>query len=261
MKTLFAIFVLVATVCGNSTAAAQGYPMRPIIMVVPFPTGGPTDTLARILTGNMKQSLGQSFIIENVGGARGSIGVGRVARAAPDGYTVSIGPWGSHVAAGAIYSLPYDVLKDFEPVAMVASNPQLLVSKTAVPAKDLKELIAWVKANGDKVTAATSGVGTGPHLTGIYFQNLTGTKFQFVPYRGGGPAIQDLMGGHVDLMFEQSSGLIPHVRAARSELTLLHPRRAWLRHQTFRQWTKQVCLGSIWRSGMAFGCQETRRKT
>jgi tripartite-type tricarboxylate transporter receptor subunit TctC len=150
-----------------------------------------------------------------VTGAGGSIGVGRVARAAPDGYSLSIGPWGSHVAAGAIYSLPYDVLKDLEPVALVASNPQLLVSKNAVPAKDLKELIAWVKANGDKVSAATSGVGTGPHLTGIYFQNMTGTKFQFVPYRGGGPAMQDLIAGHVDLMFEQSSGLIPQVRAGK----------------------------------------------
>ena len=214
MKTLSTALVLAVLGCAL-TARAQSYPSRPITMVVPFAAGGATDTLARILSVRMKQSLGQSLIIENVTGAGGSIGVGRVARAAPDGYSVSIGPWGSHVAAGAIYSLPYDVLKDFEPVAMVASNPQLLVSKTAVPAKDLKELIAWVKANGDKVSAATSGVGTGPHLTGIYFQNMTGTKFQFVPYRGGGPAIQDIIAGHVDLMFEQSSGLIPHVRAGK----------------------------------------------
>ena len=215
MRTALLTFLLACIFGGISTATAQSYPSRPITMVVPFATGGATDTLARILAGRMRQSLGQSVIIENVTGAGGSIGVGRVARAAPDGYSLSIGPWGSHVAAGAIYSLPYDVLKDFEPVALVASNPQLLVSKTAVPAKDLKELIAWVKANGDKVSAATSGVGTGPHLTGIYFQNLTGTKFQFVPYRGGGPAMQDLIAGHVDLMFEQSSGLIPQVRAGK----------------------------------------------
>ena len=215
MRTALLNVLLACIFGGISTATAQSYPSRPITMVVPFAPGGATDTLARILAGRMRQSLGQSVIIENVTGAGGSIGVGRVARAAPDGYSLSIGPWGSHVAAGAIYSLPYDVLKDFEPVALVASNPQLLVSKTAVPAKDLKELIAWVKANGDKVSAATSGVGTGPHLTGIYFQNMTGTKFQFVPYRGGGPAMQDLIAGHVDLMFEQSSGLIPQVRAGK----------------------------------------------
>jgi len=215
MRAVLLTFLLAYIFSGISTATAQSYPSRPITMVAPFPTGGATDTLARILAGRMRQSLGQSLIIENVTGAGGSIGVGRVARAAPDGYSVSIGPWGSHVAAGAIYSLQYDVLKDLEPVAMVASNPQLIVSKNAVPAKDLKELIAWIKANGDKVSAATSGVGTGPHLTGIYFQNMTGTKFQFVPYRGGGPAMQDIIAGHVDLIFEQSSGLIPHVRAGK----------------------------------------------
>lgn len=215
MKTLLVSFALVATVGGISVATAQSYPSRPITMVVPFAAGGATDTLARILAVRMRQSLGQSVIVEDVSGAGGSIGVGRVARAAPDGYTISIGPWGSHVAAGAIYSLQYDVLKDLAPVAMVASNPQLIVSKNAVPAKDLKELIAWVKATGDKVSAATVGVGSGPHVTGVYFQNLTGTQFTFVPYRGTGPALQDLIAGHVDLTIDQASGFLPQVRAGK----------------------------------------------
>src|SRR6267378_2796989 len=215
MKTQFVVFALTAITGSISPVAAQSYPSRPIAMVVPFPPGGATDTLARILVERMRVSLGQPVIIENVSGAGGSIGVGRVARAAPDGYSVSIGPWGSHVAAGAVYSLQYDVLRDLEPIAMVATNPQLIVSKNAVPAKDLKGLIAWLKANPDKVSAATVGVGTGPHLSGIYFQNITRTQFQFVPYRGAGPAMQDLMAGHVDLMIDQASGLLPHVRAGK----------------------------------------------
>jgi tripartite-type tricarboxylate transporter receptor subunit TctC len=214
METLRAILFLAVLGCAF-TAGAQSYPTRPITMVVPFPPGGATDTLARILVERMRVSLGQPLIIENVSGASGSIGVGRVARAAPDGYTVSIGPWGSHVAAGAVYSLQYDVLRDLEPIAMVATNPQVIVSKNAVPAKDLKGLIAWLKANPDKASAATAGVGTGPHLSGIYFQNITGTRFQFVPYRGTGPAIQDLIAGHLDLMIDQASSFLPHVRAGK----------------------------------------------
>jgi tripartite-type tricarboxylate transporter receptor subunit TctC len=214
MEILRAILFLAVLGCAF-TAGAQSYPTRPVTMVVPFPPGGATDTLARILVERMRVSLGQPLIIENVSGASGSIGVGRVARAAPDGYTISIGPWGSHVAAGAVYSLQYDVLRDLEPIAMVATNPQVIVSKNAVPAKDLKGLIAWLKANPDKASAATAGVGTGPHLSGIYFQNITGTRFQFVPYRGTGPAIQDLIAGHVDLMIDQTSSFLPHVRAGK----------------------------------------------
>src|SRR5258708_15913761 len=184
-------------------------------MVAPFPPGGATDPLARILVERMRVSLGQPLIIENVSGAGGSIGVGCVARAAPDGYTVSIGPWGSHVAAGAVYSRKYEVVRDLEPIGMVATNAQVIVSKNAVPAKDLKGLIAWLKANPDKASAATAGVGTGPHLSGIYFQNIAGTKFQFVPYRGTSPAIQDLMAGHVDMIIDHASAFLPHLRSVK----------------------------------------------
>lgn len=215
MRTPFVALALAVIAASISTAPAQPYPSRPITMVVPFSAGGPTDTLARIIADRMRAALGQTVVVENTTGAHGTIAVRRVARAAPDGYTLSIGNWGSHVANGAIFALPYDLLKDFEPVAMLASNPQLIVSKNAVPAKDLKELIAWVKANQDKVSAGTAGIGASSHLSGVYFQNITGTKFLFVPYRGTGPAMQDLVAGHLDLMFDQISNSLPHVRAGK----------------------------------------------
>jgi tripartite-type tricarboxylate transporter receptor subunit TctC len=215
MKALLVALALAASLGTVSTASAQTYPSRPIIVVVPFAAGGPTDALARIMAERMRKTLGQPVVIENTTGAAGSIGVGRVARAAPDGYTVGIGHWSTHVVNGAIYDLQYDLVKDFEPVAMMASGPQLIIAKNAVPAKDLKELVAWVKANQDHISAGTAGVGSASHVGGIYFQNLTGTKFQFVPYRGTGPAIQDLMGGHIDLMFDQAANSLPHVRGGK----------------------------------------------
>jgi len=194
-------------------ARAQTYPSRPITMVVPAPAGGPTDTVARIFSERMRAKLGQPIIVENVAGAAGSIGVGRVARAVPDGHTLSIGYLGTHVLNGALYPLQYDVLKDFEPVALLATNPQLIVSKNAVPAKSLLELIAWLKASPDKASAGTAGVGTPGHVTGLLFQKITGTRFQFVPYRGGAPAVQDLIAGNIDLMFGQTSDSLAQVRA------------------------------------------------
>jgi len=163
----------------------------------------------------MGRALGQTMVVENTVGAAGSIGVGRVARANPDGYTIGIGHWSTHVVNGAIYALQYDLLRDFEPVAMIASNPQLLVSKTAVPAKDLRELIPWVKANQEKISVGTAGVGAASHVTGVYFQTATNTKLQFVPYKGTGPALLDLMAGHLDLMFDQASNSLPHVRSGK----------------------------------------------
>jgi tripartite-type tricarboxylate transporter receptor subunit TctC len=163
----------------------------------------------------MGRALGQTVVVENVTGAAGSIGVGRVARAAPDGYTVGIGHWSTHVVNGAVYQLQYDLLKDFEPVALIASNPQLLVTKNAVPAANLKELVAWVKANSDKVSAGTAGIGAASHVGGIYFQNLIGAKLQFIPYRGTAPALQALMGGQIDLMFDQASNSLPQVRSGK----------------------------------------------
>lgn len=198
-----------------SPACAQPYPSRPITMVVPFAAGGPTDTLARILAERLRTALGQTVIVENATGAAGSIGVGRVVRAAPDGYTLSIGHWSTHVVNGAIYSLPYDLLKDLDPVALLPSNPQLIVAKNAAPAKDLKELIAWVKDNQDKISSGTAGAGSASHVSGVYFQTATETRFTFIPYRGTGPAIQDLVAGQIDLMFDQSSNSLPHVRGGK----------------------------------------------
>jgi tripartite-type tricarboxylate transporter receptor subunit TctC len=160
----------------------------------------------------MSTSLAQPIVIENVTGAAGTIGAGRVARATPDGYTICVGFLGTHVLNGAIYSLQYDVLKDFEPIALLASNPQLIVAKKATPANDLKELIAWLKANPAKATQGTAGVGSPSHVSGAYFQRATGTTFQFAQYRGAAPAMQDLVGGHVDLMFDQPPNSLPHVR-------------------------------------------------
>jgi tripartite-type tricarboxylate transporter receptor subunit TctC len=194
------------------SAQAQPYPSRPVTFVVPFAAGGPTDTLARILTERMRVPLGQTVIIENATGAAGSIGVGRVARAAPDGYTVSIGHWSTHVVNGAIYALPYDLLADFDPVALLPANPQLIVTKTSVPAKDLKELIDWLKQNQEKISAGTAGAGSASHISGAYLQSMTGTRFPFIPYRGTGPAVQDLIAGQLDIMVDQSSNSLPHVR-------------------------------------------------
>jgi tripartite-type tricarboxylate transporter receptor subunit TctC len=196
-----------------ATAMAQGYPTRPPTMVVPFAAGGPTDTIARIMAERMRQSLGQTVIIENVTGAAGSIGVGRVARAAPDGYTIGIGHWSTHVINGAIYPLQYDLLNDFEPVSLIASNPQLAVARKTLPPNNLKELIAWLKANPDKASQGTAGAGSASHISGIYFQKDTGTSFQFVPYRGTGPAMQDLVAGQIDIMFDQAANSLPQVRS------------------------------------------------
>ena len=197
---------------GIAAAPAQVYPSRPITMVVPFAAGGPVDTVARILSEPMRATLGQSIIVENVTGAAGSIGVGRVARAAPDGYTLSIGHWITHVVNGAIYPLPYDLLRDLEPIVLLPSNPMIVVSKSAVPAKNLNEFVGWIKANEGKVSAGTAGAGSATHVAGVYFQNVTGTRFQFVPYRGTGPALQDLVAGQIDFIVDQASNSLQHVR-------------------------------------------------
>jgi tripartite-type tricarboxylate transporter receptor subunit TctC len=199
---------------GNVTSTqAQVYPSRPITMVVPFAAGGPTDVIGRVLAERMRVSFGQTVIIENVTGAAGSIAVGRVARAVPDGHTLSIGNWGTHVLNGALYTLPYDLRKDFEPIAVLSSNPLIIVARKAMPADDLKGLIAWLKANPDKASAATAGAGGTSHIGGVFFQKETDTRFQFVPYRGGAPAIQDVVAGQIDLMFDNPTSSLPLVRA------------------------------------------------
>jgi tripartite-type tricarboxylate transporter receptor subunit TctC len=196
---------------GIATAQAQVYPARPITLIVPFPAGGSTDAVGRIVAERVRGVLGQPVVIENVGGAGGSIGVGRVARAAPDGYTLDIGQWDTHVANGATFSLAYDVVKDFEPVALLSSNPFLILAKKAMPADDLRGLIAWLKANPDKASQAIPTAGS--HVAGILLQKETGTRFAFVPYRGGGPAMQDLVAGQIDMMIIQAAVALPQVRA------------------------------------------------
>jgi len=194
-------------------AWAQAYPTRPITLVVPFPAGGGSDVIGRIMAERMRETLGQPVIVENVAGAGGSIGVGRVARSTSDGYAVVIGSWGTHVSNGAVYPLQYDLLRDFEPVSLLTTQPYLIAARRAFPANDLKALITWLKANPDKATAGTIGVGGGPHLGGLLFQNATGTRFEFVPYRGGAPALQDLVAGQVDLMFTAAADSSEQVRA------------------------------------------------
>jgi tripartite-type tricarboxylate transporter receptor subunit TctC len=194
-------------------ATAENYPSRPITLVVPFSAGGPTDSIARILADHMRTTLGQNLVIENITGAAGSIGVGRVARAAPDGYTISIGHLGTHVANGAIYKLDYDLATDFEPVVLLPSNPMIFVSKNTVPAKSLPELLAWLKARPTPVTAGTAGVGSASSIAGLYFEQETGIKLQFVPYRGTAPAMIDLVAGQIDIMIDQTSNSIAQVHA------------------------------------------------
>ena len=214
MAKLLALVVAgIVGLASTGLATAQGYPTHPITMIVPFAAGGPTDTLARILAQRMTARLGQSIVIENVSGASGSIGVGRVARAAPDGYTLSIGNVTTHVFNGAIYPLPYDLLKDFEPIAMVASNPQLLLGKREIPANTLAELIAWIKARPGTVLIGTTGNGSSGHISGVYLEKTLGIPATMVPYRGAAPALQALMAGQIDILFDQESNALPQVRA------------------------------------------------
>ena len=203
---------LAAVFANVESAPAQPYPSHPGTMIVPLAAGGPIDTIARIVAEGMRDSLGQSVIIENVTGASGSIGVGRVARAKPDGYTISLGYLGTHVFNGAALPLSYDLLNDFEPVSLLVCNPLLIVARKTMPAKDLQELVAWLKANPGKATEGTTGPGGSSHVAGIYFQKETGTRFQLVPYRGAALIMQDLLAGRIDLMLDFAANSLPQVR-------------------------------------------------
>jgi tripartite-type tricarboxylate transporter receptor subunit TctC len=195
-------------------ASAQTYPTRPITIVVGLAAGAATDTIARVVAERMKSSLGQPVIVEDVTGAGGTIAIGRVARAAPDGYTLSLGNISSHVVAGATYALKYDLLNDFEPVALISTGPYVLTARKTMPANDLKGLIAWLKANPDKATLGNAGVGGVPYIAGFFFQRETGTRFQFLPYpRGAAPAIQDLVAGQIDMVISDPIAALPQVRA------------------------------------------------
>src|SRR6516164_4253088 len=208
LAALIATFALTA-----SASAAENYPSHPITIVVPFAAGGPSDAMMRILGEPMKLSLGQTILIENTTGAGGSIGVGRVVHSAPDGYTIGFGHLGTHVANGAIYKLNYDLVTDLEPIVLLPSNPMIIVGKNAVPAKTLPDLIAWLKSRPQPATAGTAGAGSGAHVAGLAFENAAGVKLQYVPYRGTGPAMNDLVAGQIDIMVDQLSNSINQVRA------------------------------------------------
>ena len=209
-RAVWAAFIALLTV---GSAAADQFPSRPITMVVPFAAGGPSDAMARILGERMKASLGEAVLVENVTGAGGSIGVGRAVRSPPDGYTISFGHLGTHVCNGAIYRLGYDLVDDLEPVVLLPSNPMIIVSKNAVPAKSLSELLAWLKSRPSPATAGTAGAGSGSHVAGLYFEKVAGIKLQYVPYRGAALALNDLVAGQIDLIVDQTSNSINQVRA------------------------------------------------
>ena len=211
-KLIIAVLAILTSTAGIACAQTN-YPVRPITMVVPFPPGGVTDSLARLLAEHMRTRLGQSVVVENVGGAGGSVGAGRVAHATPDGYTILLGNSETHVLIPVVQNIDFDVVKDFAPVVLLPAYPFLLVSNNAVPAKNLKELIAWIKQNPTKVTQGTVGIGTAQHLCGLALQKALGVTWQLVPYRGGAPAMQDLLSGQINFSCTASGSFLPLVRA------------------------------------------------
>ncbi len=227
MKARLCVVAVALGLAAIETASGQAYPSRPITMVVPYPAGGPSDTLGRILAEAMRASLGQPVVIENVSGAGGAIGVARVARASPDGYTLSLGHVQTHVINAATQTLQYDVVKDFEPVSLLADTPQWIVARSAFPATSLADMIAWMKANPGKATAGAVGVGGPTDIAAIYFQKHTGTNFQLVPYRGGAPLVQDLVAGQIDLTFGQAANYLGHVRSGRLKAYAVLAKDRW----------------------------------
>jgi tripartite-type tricarboxylate transporter receptor subunit TctC len=227
MMTRLSIASAFAVFAAVSGAAAQTYPTRPVTVIVPFAAGGVTDIVARIVGERMKTALGQSVIIENVSGAGGTIGVTRLFRAAPDGYTLVVGQWTSHVGAGAMYPVTFDYLNDFEPVSMLSVAPLWIVGRSNLPAKDLRELIAWLKANPDKASAATTGLGSGIHMCLVYFQNMTGTRFPLAPYRGAAPLMQDMLAGQIDLSCPEAGQTLPQYRAGNIKAYAVLTQKRW----------------------------------
>ena len=211
--TLLVSLACAAVSAQVATAPAQVYPTRPITMVVPFPAGGATDTIARIMSEQLSASLGQPVIVENVTGAGGSIGVGRAVRASADGYTLQIGTSTTNMLLGGLYTLPFDLIDDLAPILLIASEPLMIVGKKNLPPNNLKELIAWLKANPDKASIGIPAVGGTGHLAGLSFLKETGAQAQFIPYRGNGPALQDLVAGQIDLQVEPASNFFAQAKA------------------------------------------------
>jgi tripartite-type tricarboxylate transporter receptor subunit TctC len=210
LAATIAVFSITAA---SYDAKAQTAQSRPIVLVVPFPVGGPTDTIGRILADGLQSALGQTVIVENAPGATGSIGTGKVARSEADGLTLVLGTLSTHVLNGAAYPLKYNVVRDFEPISLIAFDPQIIAVRKALPVADLAQLITWLKANPDKAIAGTAGVGSTSHVSAVKFQAVTGTQFRFVPYRGLGPAMQDLVAGHVDILFDLAANAVPQISA------------------------------------------------
>ncbi len=219
--------LLLACLSGTSAAFAQSYPTRPVTLLVGFPPGGPTDTLSRILADGMKQTLGQSVVVETASGASGTIAAGRIAHAAPDGYTIGIGNWTSHVGSPAIYALDYDVFKDLEPISLLAASPLWILGKNGLAPKSAQELIAWLKARKEPTTFATVGAGSAAHLAGLSFARAIGAKFDYVPYRGAGPIIPDLIAGHVDLSCLEASATLGNVQAGQYRAYAVMSEQRW----------------------------------
>jgi len=213
MKGLAAILVFALTLVGMTGASAQNYPSRPILMIVPFPPGGLTDAVGRVVGEGMQEPLGQNVVIANVGGANGSIGSARAARAAPDGHTLLLGIWNTHVAVAKLMKLEYDVVKDFAPIAFMTDSPLLLTVHNSLPVNSYKELVAWLKTNPDKLSSGSAGIGSPPHLLDELVRKQTGTRFQTVHYRGAGPIMQELMGGQIKMAFLNPATASPHVRS------------------------------------------------
>ncbi len=213
-RNVIAAGLVAVTVVAASaqTLPAQPWPTRPITIVVPFAAGGPTDILARVLGEHIRADFGQPVLVENVTGAGGSIGVGRVTSAVPDGYTISAGNFSTHAANGAVYPLKYDLQRDLDPLARLPSNPMVVVTRKDFPAADLRELMAWLKAHPGRATAGTAGAGSGSHIGGVLLSELAGGLLQFVPYRGTAPALQDLVAGQIDLMVDQAANSLPQIR-------------------------------------------------
>jgi len=218
---------LIALLAISFSAFADNYPSHPITMIVGFPPGGPTDALARILADGMKNALGQTVVVETVSGASGTIASGRVVHADPDGYTIGLGNWSSNVGSPAIYTLDYDVLKDLQPISLLATSPLWILGKTAIPPKTAAELMSWVKTNPQPITFGTVGTGSAAQLCGIYFQQKTGARLQFVPYRGAGPAIQDLVGGQIDMACLEATSSLSNVQAGRLKAFAVLSEQRW----------------------------------
>ncbi len=222
-----ALVALVALSASAIVALADDYPSHPITMLIGFPPGGPTDTLGRILADAMGRALGQTVVVETVSGASGTIATGRVVHAAPDGYTIGIGNWTSHVGSPALYALDYDILKDLQPISLLAASPLWIVGKNAVPPKTASELIAWVKSEPKPITFGTIGAGSAGHMCGVFFAQKTGAHFQYVPYRGGAPAMQDLIGGQIDLSCLEASQTLSNVQAGRFKAFAVMGEQRW----------------------------------